>query len=93
MVKNKSRTTNVGDVVYITAKVSVGMFPSERYFFVKTKPPIAGYVADSRVFGNAIMAVVAEVTQDGFVVALPGEASRNNLVRIPRSLVSRRAEA
>jgi hypothetical protein len=93
MIKKQSKTTNIGDVVYIIAKVSAGMFPSERYFYVKTKPPIVGYVADNQVFGNAVIAVVTEVTHDGLIVALPGEASRNNLVRVPRSLVSRRVEA
>jgi len=93
MAKSKIRTPSIGDVVYVTAKVSVGMFPSERYFYVRTKPPIVGYVADNQVFGNAVKAIVTGVTHNGLIVALPGEASRNNLVRVPRALVSRRAEA
>ncbi len=85
--------TKIGDVVYVTAKVTKGMFPSERYFYVATNPPIAGYVTDNQVFGNKVRAVVAEVVHDGFIVALPGEASRNNLIRVPLALLSQRAEA
>lgn len=92
MQKSKAKT-KIGDVVYVTAKITKGMFPSERYFYVAATPPIAGYVTDNQVFGNKVRAIVAEVVQDGLIVALPGEASRNNLVRVPRSLLSQRANA
>jgi len=89
---SKART-KIGDVVYVTAKITNGMFPSEKYFRVATNPPIAGYVTDNQVFGNKVRAIVAEVVRDGFIVALPGEASRNNLIRVPRSMLSQRANA
>ncbi len=85
--------TKIGDVVYVTAKITNGMFPSEKYFRVATNPPIAGYVTDNQVFGNKVRAIVAEVVQDGLIIALPGEASRNNLIRVPLSLLSQRANA
>ena len=85
--------TKIGDVVYVTAKITNGMFPSEKYFRVATTPPIAGYVTDNQVFGNKVRAIVAEVVQGGIIVALPGEASRNNLIRVPLALLSQRANA
>ena len=92
MQKSRAKT-KVGDVVYVTAKITNGMFPSEKYFRVATNPPITGYVTDNQVFGHKVRAIVAEVVRDGFIVALPGEASRNNLIRVPGSMLSQRANA
>jgi hypothetical protein len=90
MQKSKAKT-KIGDVVYVTAKITKGMFPSERYFYVATNPPVAGYVTINQVSGNKVRAIVAEVDRDELIVALPGEASRNNLIRVPLSLLSQRA--
>ena len=77
----------IGQIVYVDAKVRKGMFPDERYFWVSIDPPIAGYVTSDQVFQNTIRAVVIGVVHDGALVALPGELSRNNVVRIPLSML------
>ena len=76
-----------GQVVYVNASIRNGMFPDERYFWVSIQPPIAGYVTRDHVFQNTVRGVVVDVVKDGALVALPGELSRNNVVRVPLSML------
>jgi len=84
-MKAKFRT---GQVVYVDASVRNGMFPGERYFRVSVDPPIAGYVLSDHVSQNAIRGVVVDIVENGALVALPGELSRNNIVRVPLSMLN-----
>lgn len=85
----------IGQPVFLPAKVTKGMFPSERYFYIETEPgnAIAGYVTDDQVVGHSVRAVVIDIVEDGAILALPGEVSRNNLVRVPLSLLKKYASA
>jgi hypothetical protein len=76
-----------GQVVYVNASIRNGMFPDENYFRVSINPPIAGYVTRDHVFQNTVRGVVVDVFKDGALVALPGELSRNNVVRVPLSML------
>lgn len=76
-----------GQVVYVSAKVRNGMFPDERYYRISISPPVAGYVASDQIFQNTVRGVVVDVVKDGALVALPGELSRNNVVRVPLSML------
>jgi len=64
------------------------MFPEERYFHVSIDPPVAGYVMSDHVSQNGIRGVVVSIVHNDAFVALPGELSRNNVVRVPLSMLS-----
>lgn len=64
------------------------MFPDERYFRVLIDPPVAGYVTSDDVSQNGIRGVVVSIARNDAFVALPGELSRNNIVRVPLSMLS-----
>ena len=83
----------IGQLVLIPAKISKGMFPSERYFYWQVSPDkaIAGYVTEDQIEGNKIRAVVIDCFRGDAVLALPGELSQNNLVHVPLSFVREHA--
>lgn len=71
----------------------MGMFPSERYFFMEigTGPVVAGYVPKDQIENDKIRAVLLDLEDNDALLALPGELSRNNLFRIPITLVAQYA--
>ncbi|HUI44349.1 MAG TPA: hypothetical protein VL523_20485 [Terriglobia bacterium] len=87
-------SVKVGQIVLIPAKVKAGMFPTERYFYWEIAPGnnISGYVVGDQVQNDRVRAVIVNLTRDNAVLALPGELTRNNLVRVPIAFAREHAE-
>jgi len=73
----------------------MGMFPSERYFYMKIGigSAIAGYVLADQIKNDKIRAILLDLEDNDALLAIPGELSRNNLFRIPVELVEQYASA
>ncbi len=84
----------IGQVFWLPAKVRMGMFPSERYFYMEigTGPVIAGYVLKEQIENDKIRAVLLDLEDNDALLAIPGELSRN-IFRIPITLVAQYASA
>lgn len=93
-MRHKTRgEVKVGQVVLIPAKVKSGMFPTERYFYWEIAPGnnISGYVVSDQIQNDRVRAVIVDVAGDKALLALPGELTRNNLVRVPISFAREHA--